>query len=111
MRNVRIRKRDHRQRYAGLDWKLDQQLLYWKNFDLTMDLQFVWGVETMQQFYHSTYDRFGITNGLSNILYDAYNGTNPNTMQQAVYLCQLRPCRSGYDSRFSMDRQWFLLAL
>ncbi len=59
----------------------------YKNFDLTADLQFVLGVETMQQFYHSTYDRFGITNGLSNILYDAYDGTNPNTMQQAVYLC------------------------
>ncbi|MFV0591718.1 MAG: TonB-dependent receptor [Draconibacterium sp.] len=58
----------------------------YKNFDLTVDLQFVWGVETMQQFYHSTYDRFGITNGLSNILYDAYNGTNPNTMEQAIYL-------------------------
>ncbi len=58
----------------------------YKNFDLTVDLQFVWGVETMQQFYHSTYDRFGITNGLSNILYDAYDGTNPNTMEQAIYL-------------------------
>ena len=59
----------------------------YKNFDLTMDFQFVWGVETLQQFYHSTYDRFGITNGLKNILYDAYNGSNPETMQQAIYLC------------------------
>lgn len=59
----------------------------YKNFDLTMDFQFVWGVETLQQFYHSTYDRFGITNGLNNILYDAYNGSNPETMQQAIYLC------------------------
>ena len=58
----------------------------YRNFDLTMDFQFVWGVETMQQFYHSTYDRFGITNGLKEILYDAYNGSNPNTMQQAIYL-------------------------
>ncbi|HZL09120.1 MAG TPA: TonB-dependent receptor [Prolixibacteraceae bacterium] len=58
----------------------------YKNFDLTIDMQFVWGVETMQQFYHSTYDRFGITNGLSNILYDAYDGTNPNTMEQSIYL-------------------------
>lgn len=58
----------------------------YKNFDLTLDLQFVWGVETLQQFYHSTYDRFGITNGLSNILYDAYDGTNPGTMEQAIYL-------------------------
>ena len=56
----------------------------YKNFDLTMDLQFVWGVETMQQFYHSTYDRFGITNGLSNILYDAYNGSNPVKQAHAI---------------------------
>jgi TonB-dependent starch-binding outer membrane protein SusC len=28
----------------------------------------------LQRFYHSTYDRFGLTNGLSNILYDAYDG-------------------------------------
>src|SRR5690606_33256192 len=56
----------------------------YKAFDLLVDLQFVYGVETMQQFYHSTYDRFGITNGLKEILYDAYDGTNPNTNQQAV---------------------------
>lgn len=60
--------------------------LSYKNFDFTLDLQFVKGVEVMQQFYHSTYDRFGITNGLKEILTDAYNGTNPNTMQQAIYL-------------------------
>ena len=60
--------------------------LNYKNFDFTVDLQFVYGVETMQQFYHSTYDRFGITNGLVEILTDAYNGTNPNTRQQAIYL-------------------------
>ena len=59
----------------------------YKNFDLTVDMQFVLGVETMQQFYHSVYDRFGMTNGLKSILYDAYDAkTNPNTMQQAVYL-------------------------
>ncbi|UIR56202.1 TonB-dependent receptor [Sphingobacterium sp. SRCM116780] len=60
--------------------------LSYKNFDLTLDLQFVKGVDVMQQFFHSTYDRFGITNGLKEILTDAYNGTNPNTMQQAIYL-------------------------
>ena len=60
--------------------------LNYKAFDLTVDLQFVYGVETMQQFYHSTYDRFGITNGLVEILTDAYNGSNPNTRQQAIYL-------------------------
>ena len=74
----------------------------YKNFDLTMDFQFVWGVETIQQFYHSTYDRFGITNGLSNILYDAYNGSNPNTMQQAVYLCNSG--HAGQDT--TVDDAW-----
>ena len=74
----------------------------YKNFDLTMDFQFVWSVETLQQFYHSTYDRFGITNGLSNILYDAYNGTNPNTMQQAIYLCNSG--HAGQDT--TIDDAW-----
>ena len=60
--------------------------LRWKNWDFTLDLQFVAGVQTVQEFYHSTYDRFGQTNGLTDILYDAYNGTNPGTMQQAIYL-------------------------
>jgi len=74
----------------------------YKNFDLTIDLQFVWGVQTMQQFYHSTYDRFGITNGLKNILYDAYDGTNPNTMEQAIYLSN-----SGHAGQnTTVDSQW-----
>ena len=58
----------------------------YKNFDLTLDMQFVLGVETTQSFYHSAYDRFGQTNTLSDVLYDAYDGTNPNAMQQAIYL-------------------------
>jgi len=60
--------------------------LNYKNWDFTVDMQFVTGVETMQQFYHPVYDRFGITNGLKSILYDAYDGTNPHTMQQMIYL-------------------------
>lgn len=74
----------------------------YKNFDLTMDFQFVWGVETMQQFYHSTYDRFGITNGLTNILYDAYDGSNPNTMEQMIYLCNTG--HAGQDT--TIDDAW-----
>ncbi|MFT4095154.1 MAG: TonB-dependent receptor [Niabella sp.] len=58
----------------------------YRQFDLSLDLQFVTGVDVLQQFYHSTYDRFGITNGLSAILTDAYDGTNPNTMEQMIYL-------------------------
>ena len=74
----------------------------YKNFDLTVDLQFVYGVETMQQFYHSTYDRFGITNGLKEILTDAYDGSNPSTMQQAIYLSN--GGHAGQDT--NVDSQW-----
>ena len=74
----------------------------YKNFDLTVDMQFVWGVETLQRFFHSTYDRFGFTNGLSNILYDAYNGSNPNTMEQMIYLAN--DGHAGQDS--ATDSGW-----
>lgn len=74
----------------------------YKNFDLTVDMQFVWGVETLQRFFHSTYDRFGFTNGLSNILYDAYNGTNPDTMEQMIYLAN--DGHAGQDS--ATDSGW-----
>ena len=74
----------------------------YKNWDLTLDMQFVWGVETMQQFYHSTYDRFGLTNGLSNILYDAYNGSNPSAMEQMIYLANGN--HAGQDT--TVDSAW-----
>ncbi len=76
----------------------------YKNWDLTLDMQFVWGVQTMQQFYHSTYDRFGITNGLSNILYDAYNGSNPTTMEQMIYLANTG--HAGQDT--TIDSSWIV---
>lgn len=74
----------------------------YKGFDLTVDMQFVWGVDCAQEFFHSTYDRFGITSGLAAIYTDAYNGSNPNTMQQAVYLCNSN--HAGQDTKF--DSQW-----
>lgn len=79
----------------------------YKNFDLTIDMQFVWGVETLQRFYHSTYDRFGITNGLKSILTDAYSTSNPNTMQQAIYLSSAAVDgvkHAGQDT--TTDSQW-----
>ncbi len=74
----------------------------YKGFDLTIDFQYVWGVDTWQRFFHSTYDRFGITNGLSNILTDAYNGTNPGTMEQMIYLAN--GGHAGQDSQ--SDNSW-----
>ncbi|NQD70114.1 TonB-dependent receptor [Sphingobacterium shayense] len=76
----------------------------YKSFDLMVDLQFVYGVETMQQFYHSTYDRFGITNGLKEILTDAYNGSNPNTNQQAIVLTN--GGHAGQDT--NVDSSWIV---
>lgn len=57
----------------------------YKNFDFTLDFQFVWGVEILQQYYHSANDRFGYYNALSSVYYGAYDGTNPETMQQAIF--------------------------
>lgn len=56
----------------------------YKNFDLTLDLQFVAGVDVLQQYMHSTEDRFGLTNGLSSILHEGWSVNNPNTMVQAI---------------------------
>ena len=81
--------------------------LRYKNWDFTLDLQFVAGVQTLQQFYHSTYDRFGQTNGLTNILYDAYNGTNPNSMQQAIWL--FNGGHAGQDTL--TDSQWLMVLI
>src|SRR5690606_37327591 len=56
----------------------------YKNFDLTVDLQFVWGVDILQQFTHSMEDRTGLSNGLATTLYDAWTETNQNTMVQQI---------------------------
>ncbi|CAH1000717.1 TonB-dependent receptor P3 [Neolewinella maritima] len=54
------------------------------NFDLTVDLQFVLGVDIMQQYYHSTEDRSGIANGLRTILTEGWTPQNQNTMVQEI---------------------------
>jgi TonB-linked SusC/RagA family outer membrane protein len=55
----------------------------YKNWDLTVDLQFVYGVDILQEFFHSTEDRSGIANGLSTIL-DGWTPENQNTMIQEI---------------------------
>ena len=85
------------------DWTGDfSNTFNYKGFDFTVDWQFVMGVQTMQQFYHPVYDRFGITNGLKNILYDAYDGSNPNTMEQMIRLCNSG--HAGQDT--TIDSGW-----
>jgi TonB-linked SusC/RagA family outer membrane protein len=75
----------------------------YKNLDLTVDLQFVTGVEILQQYSHSGEDRFGYTSGLRTILTEGYNGTNPNTMVQAIRNANLSGQSSELDSRWVCD--------
>ncbi|MDD4515065.1 TonB-dependent receptor [Massilibacteroides sp.] len=56
----------------------------YKNFDLTLDFQFVLGVDVLQDFLHSTQSRF-LTSGLSTILTDAWTPQNTNTDVQMIY--------------------------
>jgi TonB-linked SusC/RagA family outer membrane protein len=58
--------------------------LNYKNWDFTFDLQFVYGVDTWQLFFHSMEDRSGIANGFTTILNDAWTESNQNTMIQQI---------------------------
>lgn len=71
-----------------------------KNFDITVDLQFVYGVEVLQQFLHSTEDRMGIANSLSTVLSESWTENNQDAMVQQIRHAVL----SGQDSQ--MDSQW-----
>ncbi|MDR1331003.1 MAG: SusC/RagA family TonB-linked outer membrane protein [Tannerella sp.] len=75
----------------------------YKNLDLVVDLQFVTGVDILQQYFHSGEDRFGYTSGLATILTEGYNGTNPNTMVQAVRNANLSGQSSELDSHWVSD--------
>lgn len=73
----------------------------YKNFDLTLDMQFVWGVDILQDFLHSTESRF-LTSGLSTILTDAWTPTNTNTHVQMIYN---RPYGDGYSDQ-NFNSSW-----
>lgn len=72
----------------------------YKNWDFTADLQFVYGVDTWQLYFHSMEDRTGIANGFSTILYDRWTETNQNTMVQQIR----QQNYSGQDSQ--ADSHW-----
>lgn len=58
----------------------------YKNFDLTLDLQFSMGADIMQEYYHSTLARF-LTNGLDRLYQEAWHPTlNPDGVEQALRL-------------------------
>ena len=58
----------------------------YKNFDMTIDFQFTWGADIMQECYHSTVARF-LTNGLDRLYEEAWHPTlNPGGVEQAIRL-------------------------
>lgn len=56
----------------------------YKQLDLGVDMQFVYGVDILQQFFHSTEDRTGYSNGFRRTLYDSWTEQNQNTMIQQI---------------------------
>ena len=73
------------------------------NFEVTIDLQFVYGVDIMQQFLHSTEDRTGYANGLATILYEGWTENNQNTMVQEIRNAPLTGQDSQLDSHWVVD--------
>lgn len=73
----------------------------YKEFDLTVDLQFTWGVDVMQEFYHSTEARF-LTNGLDYLYDNAWHPeSNPNGTGQAIRLANF-----GQGNNANADNTW-----
>lgn len=75
----------------------------YKNLDLTVDVQFVYGVDTWQLYFHSMEDRCGIANGFSTILYDGWTESNQNTMVQQIRQQNYSGQNSVSDSHWVCD--------
>jgi outer membrane receptor protein involved in Fe transport len=70
------------------------------NFDLTVDLQFVYGVQLEQSFLLTAEDRQALVNGLSTQLYKGWTEDNQNTMVPQIRHTSL----SGQD--LARDSHW-----
>ena len=73
------------------------------SFDLTVDLQFVYDVDILQQALHSTEDRSGIANGLRTILTEGWTPDNQNTQVQEIRHQGRAGQNSQVDSRWVAD--------
>lgn len=70
----------------------------YKNFDLTLDLQYMFGNDILFRTKHSAEDRQGIANSLATVL-NAWTPENQNTN-----IAQLRPVSAGYNTNEDSDR-------
>jgi hypothetical protein len=73
----------------------------YKGFDLTVDLQFSWGADIMQEFFHSSEGRF-LTSGIDRLWQEAWHPTkNPNGTAQAIRLANF-----GMGNNANADDTW-----
>lgn len=70
----------------------------YKNFDLIIDLQYMYGNDVLFRTKHSTEDRQGIANSLATVL-NAWTPAN-----QKTNIAQLRPVSAGYNTNEDSDR-------
>lgn len=75
----------------------------YKNFDFTLDLQFVLGSDIMQQFLHTAEDRQALTNGLATQLDNAWTENNQNTMIQRIRHQPISGQNTQADSHWIVD--------
>ena len=73
----------------------------YKGFDLTLDLQFSWGADIMQEFFHSTEGRF-LTSGIDRLWQEAWHPTlNPTGTAQGIRLANF-----GMGNNANADDTW-----
>ncbi len=76
---------------------------YYKNFDLTVDLQFVAGVDAWEIYYGTVLDRSGIANGLNSMLKEGWREDRQNTMVQQIRHANFAGQSSASDSSWVTD--------
>ena len=84
------------------------------NFDATIDLQFSYGADIMQQTLATAEDRQGLTNGIATQLYEAWTPENQNTPIQRIRHTVLSGQNLQPDSHWIVDGSFIrgnLLAL
>jgi len=75
----------------------------YNNWDFNFEMQFVYGVDVLQQFLHSVEDRTGIANTLRTSLYDSWTESNQNTNVQQIRNAAYTGQNSEIDSHWVAD--------
>lgn len=76
---------------------------YYKDFDFTVDLQYVTGVETWEAYCGAILDRAGVANGLRLMLTDGWREDRQNTMVQQIRHTTYAGQSSNADSYWVSD--------